>query len=129
LLSPGTERAWLLNLPNTPGRFPSRPGYNHVGRVTAVGSGVTSLKVGDVVATSGGHASAINVAEERAPKLPEGLRPDLAVFFSMGAIALQGVRKARVELGEGVAVLGQGLVGQLALQFARLDGGFPAIGI
>ena len=52
LLSPGTERAWLLNLPNTPGRFPSRPGYNHVGRVTAIGAGVESLAVGDIVVWS-----------------------------------------------------------------------------
>jgi len=129
LLSPGTERAWLLNLPNTPGRFPSRPGYNHVGRVTAIGEGVQSLAVGDLVATGGGHASAINVAEERALKMPAGLSPDLAVFAQMGCIALQGIRKARVELGEAVAVLGQGLVGQLALQFGRLNGGFPTIGI
>jgi threonine dehydrogenase-like Zn-dependent dehydrogenase len=71
----------------------------------------------------------LNVGEERALKLPDGLKPELAVFFQMGSIALQGVRKARIELGEGVAVLGQGLVGQLALQFARLDGGFPAIGV
>jgi 2-desacetyl-2-hydroxyethyl bacteriochlorophyllide A dehydrogenase len=129
LLSPGTERAWLLGLPNTPRRYPSRPGYNSVGRVTAVGSGVQSLAVGDIVGSGAGHASAVNVAEERAVKLPDGLKPEIAVFFTMGCIALQGVRKARIELGEGVAVIGQGLVGQLALQFARLEGGLPAIGM
>jgi threonine dehydrogenase-like Zn-dependent dehydrogenase len=36
---------------------------------------------------------------------------------------------ARIELGESVAVLGLGLVGQIAVTLARLAGGFPVIGI
>jgi threonine dehydrogenase-like Zn-dependent dehydrogenase len=61
--------------------------------------------------------------------VPGDLEPARAVFFSLGAIALQGVRKARVELGEPVLVLGLGLIGNLALQMARLNGAVPAIGL
>jgi threonine dehydrogenase-like Zn-dependent dehydrogenase len=46
----------------------------------------------------------------------------------MGAISLQGVRKADVELGEPVLVIGQGIIGNLALQLARLSGGMPVFG-
>ena len=50
-----------------------------------------------------------------------------AVFFNLGAIALQGVRKARIELGEATLVLGQGLIGLLSLQLAKLSGALPII--
>ena len=40
-----------------------------------------------------------------------------------------GARKANLELGESVAVIGLRLIGQFALQFARLSGAFPAIGV
>ncbi len=49
------------------------------------------------------------------------------VFFRLVAIALQGVRKAKIELGESVVVLGAGLIGLLAVQLAKLSGGFPVI--
>ena len=50
-----------------------------------------------------------------------------AVFFNLGAIALQGVRKARIELGEATLVLGQGLIGLLAVQLSKLSGAIPVI--
>src|SRR6266542_4229042 len=40
LISPGTERAVFLGLPNAEGGFPSYPGYSNVGRVAALGGGV-----------------------------------------------------------------------------------------
>src|SRR5438552_18701302 len=72
LLSPGTERAWFLGLPNTPLRFPARPGYNQVGHVTAVGAGVTSVAVGDGVVSTAGHGTGANLSEERVLKLGDG---------------------------------------------------------
>ena len=62
-------------------------------------------------------------------KIPEGLSYDEASFFILSSIALQGVRKAHIELGESVVVLGQGLVGNLALQLAKLSGGIPVVGV
>ncbi|OGG46046.1 MAG: hypothetical protein A3F84_01880 [Candidatus Handelsmanbacteria bacterium RIFCSPLOWO2_12_FULL_64_10] len=128
LISPGTEGAFLMGLPNTSGRYPNRPGYNYVGRVAGVGPGVEGLAVGDRVALHAGHASAAVAPADRVVKVPEGLSMEEAAFFCMGAISLQGVRKARVELGESVLVIGQGIIGNLALQLARLDGGMPVIG-
>jgi 2-desacetyl-2-hydroxyethyl bacteriochlorophyllide A dehydrogenase len=129
LISPGTERAFFLGLPNAQGRFPGYPGYSQVGRVIARGAGVERLEVGQRVVSSGGHASHVVIRAERAWPAPEGLDPAEAVYFNLGAIALQGMRKARVELGEAVLVLGLGLIGNLALQLARLQGALPALGL
>ncbi len=133
LISPGTERAFLLGLPNTRGGFPSRPGYSNIGKVIAVGKAVTACEVGERVASTGGHTSHFVTTPARLLRLAssDSKTPDVpgdeAVFFNLGAIALQGVRKARIELGEPTLVLGQGLVGLLALQLAKLSGAVPAI--
>lgn len=127
LISPGTERAFLLGLPNTSGKYPQRPGYNFAGIVAACGEGVTGLAAGQQVVAAAGHAHRVVVEAERAVSVPEGLAAEEAVFFNMLTIALQGVRRARIELGESVIVLGQGLVGLLALVLARLSGAAPVI--
>lgn len=128
LISPGTERAFLLGLPNTRGGFPSRPGYSNIGRVIAVGKAVTNCKIGERVASTGGHTSHFVTEPNRLIQMGSADVPaEEAVFFNLGAIALQGVRKARIELGETTLVLGQGLVGLLALQLARVSGAVPAI--
>ena len=49
LISPGTETAFLMALPNTPGMFPMYPGYSNAGVVLATGSGSTEITVGDKV--------------------------------------------------------------------------------
>jgi 2-desacetyl-2-hydroxyethyl bacteriochlorophyllide A dehydrogenase len=129
LISPGTERAFFLGLPNAQGRYPSNPGYSNVGRIAALGEGVTGLQIGDRVASGGNHASHVVVRTSRCWPVPPELPATEAVFFNLAAIALQGVRKARVELGEAVLGLGLGLIGNLALQLARLQGGLPTIGL
>ncbi|MBI4530877.1 MAG: zinc-binding alcohol dehydrogenase [Candidatus Latescibacteria bacterium] len=129
LISPGTERAFLLGLENTSQRYPQYPGYNNVGEVLAVGDGVQGFAVGDIVATAARHASHVIVAAADALHVPAGLWEEHAVFFNMGAIALQGVRKAKIELGESVVVLGQGMIGNIAMQLAKLSGALPVIGI
>lgn len=128
LISPGTERAFLLGLPNTRGGFPSRPGYSNIGRVIAVGKSVTNCPIGERVASTGGHTSHFVTEPNRLIQMGSAdVLAEEAVFFNLGAIALQGVRKARIELGETTLVLGQGLVGLLALQLARVSGAVPAI--
>jgi threonine dehydrogenase-like Zn-dependent dehydrogenase len=52
-----------------------------------------------------------------------------AAFFALLAIAMQGLRKARIELGESVVVLGAGTVGILAMRLAQLSGGVPVIAV
>jgi threonine dehydrogenase-like Zn-dependent dehydrogenase len=71
----------------------------------------------------------VTVEAARCLRAPGGLPDELASFFNLTSIALQGIRKARVELGEPVAVIGAGLIGLLAVQLARLQGALPAISI
>jgi predicted dehydrogenase len=56
-------------------------------------------------------------------RVPDGLPFDAACFATLGSIAMNGVRTGNVALGETVAVIGLGLVGQLTAQLARLQGG------
>ncbi len=128
LISPGTERAFLLGLPNAQGRYPSRPGYSNIGTVIEIGKSVTSYQVGERVASTQGHTSHFIASPNRLLKVASTDVPaEEAVFFNLGAIALQGVRKARIELGEAALILGQGLIGLLALQLSRLSGATPLI--
>ena len=128
LISPGTEGAVLEGLPNTRREFPHYPGYSNIGRVLEVGAKVTEVAPGDRVATHTTHASHVCVSGNA---LCEPVPPDLssegAAFSTLASVAMQGVRKARIELGESVLVIGQGLVGNLALQLARLQGGYPVV--
>ena len=128
LISPGTERAFLLGLPNAQGSYPTRPGYSNIGRVVAVGKSVTDCEVGDRVASTQGHTSHFVTSPSRLLKIVSTDVPaDEAVFFNLGAIALQGVRKARIELGEATLILGQGLIGLSAMQLSKLSGALPLI--
>ncbi|MBC7236326.1 MAG: zinc-binding alcohol dehydrogenase [Chloroflexi bacterium] len=130
LISPGTELAFLHALPNTQhAGFPQRPGYNYVGRIVAVGAEVTDLNPGDLVIAHKGHASMARAAANEVLSVPEGVDPRQAVYSTMAAISMQAVRKAQIELGEAVAVLGQGIIGNLAGQLARLSGALPTVAI
>jgi NADPH:quinone reductase-like Zn-dependent oxidoreductase len=94
-------------------------GYSAAGTVVAVGQGVTGFAPGDRVSCAGAgianHADAVSVPMNLACKAPE-LSARQAAFATVGAIALQGVRRARPELGECVAVIGLGLLGVLSIQ-------------
>src|SRR2546421_11498595 len=61
--SPGTHwDAWV--------KYPFRPGYSHVGRVSAVAEDVAEFRVGDRVATRGPHASQVIVKAIHAVRIP-----------------------------------------------------------
>ncbi len=127
LISPGTERAWFLGLANTPATYPQTAGYSNVGQVVQVGAGVTGWQVGDRAASAAHHAAYVAVNAAECVPVPAGLADEEAAFFNLASIALQGVRKARVELGEPVVVIGGGLIGLMAVQLARLSGALPAM--
>ncbi len=95
-------------------------GYSSCGRVVELGEQVRDLRVGDLVACTGqdyaSHAEVVAVPRTLVARVPQGVAPEQAAFAALGAIALQGVRLARVELGETVAVVGLGLLGQLTVQ-------------
>lgn len=129
LISPGTERAFFLELDNTNPQFPFCPGYSFVGEVIAVGDEVAALKSGDRVVCRAAHQSHALVEAGDCLRVPTPLADEEAAFFALLAIAMQGVRKARIELGESVAVLGAGVVGILAMRLAQLSGAVPVVGI
>ncbi len=101
-------------------------GYSAAGTVVEVGAGVTRFAVGDRVACAGAgqanHAEFIAVPENLTVKIPGDLPFREAAFVTLGAIALQGVRRAEPTLGETVAVVGSGLIGLLTAQLLRANG-------
>jgi len=128
VISPGTETAFLLGLPNTSGTYPQYPGYSFAGVVEATGEN-TEFEIGDRVVAACHHASLVLTNKDRVLRIPKGTSFEEAAFFNLAAIAMQGVRKAQVELGESVAVFGLGVVGLLAAQLAKLSGAIEVIGV
>ena len=113
-------------------RTPVTLGYSCAGEVVAVGPRVDEFRVGDRVAAIGEglatHAEFNAVPRNLVVAVPEGVSLEFASSSAIGAIALQSVRQARLELGESVAVIGLGLLGQFLVQLARANG-CRAIGI
>jgi threonine dehydrogenase-like Zn-dependent dehydrogenase len=66
---------------------------------------------------------------DKAAVIPQSLSYEQAVFAALGAVSLYGIRRAELVPGECVVVLGLGIVGQLAVQLARLSGAYPVLGI
>ena len=101
-------------------------GYSCAGTVREVGAGAEEFRVGDRVACAGmnyaSHAETVFVPKNLTVKIPEGVSFDEAAFVTLGAIALQGVRTAEVRLGDAVAVIGLGLLGQLTVQILKAAG-------
>lgn len=101
-------------------------GYSSAGVVVEVGAGVHEFRVGDRVACAGAgyanHADYNYVPRNLLAKLPDGVSMEAGAFATVAAIALQGVRQTQPTLGERVAVLGLGLIGQLTVQQLRANG-------
>lgn len=130
LISTGTEKAHLLGMENTGKRFPKNAGYSSVGYVRAVGAKVTNLAVGDrVFVRYGGHASFCMKERRQVVRIPDNVSFEDAVFTGVASFPLAAVRRARVEIGESVVVVGLGLLGLFAVQFANLSGANPLIAI
>jgi predicted dehydrogenase/threonine dehydrogenase-like Zn-dependent dehydrogenase len=97
-------------------------GYSSAGVVLACGADVQEFKVGDRVASNGGHAGVVSVPKNLCARAPEGVELEQAAFAVIGSIALQGVRLAKLGLGETALVVGLGLVGQIAVQLLKAQG-------
>ena len=102
------------------------PGYAASGIVEAVGKGVADLPPGTAVACAGAgyacHAERIAVPRLLVAPVPAGVSLEEAAFATLGAIALQGVRRSGIAVGEWAVVLGLGLVGTLTAQILRAAG-------
>jgi len=101
-------------------------GYSSAGVVVEVGEQIHEYRVGDRVACAGAgyanHADYAYVPRNLLARVPDGVSLEEAAFATVGAIALQGVRQAQPTLGERVAVLGLGLIGQLTVQLLAANG-------
>ena len=101
-------------------------GYSCTGRVIAVGKKVTEFRSGDFVACAGAgfalHADVVCVPHNLVVAVPGEHYLRQASVTTLGAIALQGVRRAQVQIGEIVCVFGLGLLGQLTVQLAKAAG-------
>jgi predicted dehydrogenase/threonine dehydrogenase-like Zn-dependent dehydrogenase len=104
-------------------------GYSAAGVVEGVGTGVAGIEAGDRVACAGFgyacHAERLWVPRNLVVKVPDGVSGEAAAFATLGAIALQGVRQAEPRLGESVAVIGLGILGQLTVQLLAANGVRP----
>ncbi len=114
-------------------------GYSCAGEVIAVGEGVNEFQEGESVACAGGHhashAEVVWVPKNLCVKIPtiksqisgtksknKFLSFEEAAFVTLGAIAMQGIRQAEITLGEKVAVIGLGLLGQITVQLLKASG-------
>ena len=136
-ISSGTERANLIGDPNV--SWASKPcvsfprgggGYSSAGVVTAVGEGVTELKVGDRVAMSWSHhGQLVNLDQKNVYKLPDDVSFQDAAMFHIGVFPLAAIRKCRLEIGEAAIVMGMGVLGLVAVQLLKAAGAVPVIAV
>lgn len=133
LISQSSEHSWFINdkahvvLGTT---FPFIPGYSASGYVESVGKNVTKFKVGDKVIGApvfGAHSNFAYVDEINTYAVPENVKLDDAVFYNLGMTALFTLDKAALRLGQSIAIIGAGVVGQIAIQGAKADGLHPII--
>lgn len=97
-------------------------GYCNVGKVIAVGKGVTEFSVGDRVTSNGNHAEYVCVPKNLVAKIPDNVSDNEAAFTVIGSIGLEGVRLLKPELGETIVVVGLGLIGLMVSQLLRANG-------
>ena len=101
-------------------------GYSCAGRVIEVGRSVDGVSVGERVACGGAgyanHSEVNYVPKNLFVKIPDNVDDIDASFVTVGAIALQGIRQTAPTLGENVAVMGLGLLGQLTVQMLKANG-------
>jgi len=128
MISPGTELSIFTNLEKLV-HYPFYPGYISVGEV--IGTGRRSDFVeGETVFSYSRHASIakIDPAKIFCVKLPDKIKKKQAVFARIATIAMTALRVSSGELGDWAAILGLGLVGNMAAQIFALAG-FNVIGI
>ena len=123
-MSPGTENG-LLGEHIVP--LPTSIGYAMAAEVLEVGEGVEDLKVGDHVVATVEHAQYVVTSELNCTLCPEGVDLKQAAFWNLGHTGMYALRRSNLQLGEPCAVLGQGFVGAITAQCARIAGAVPVI--
>lgn len=136
-ISSGTEKANLIGLrngtdisENEEAIFPRTVGYSAAGIVTEIGSGVTSVNVGDrVIVFWGKHKKNITISENNVIKIPNGVTTKEASMALISTFPLGAIRKVRLEIGESAMVMGLGILGIFAVQELKAAGAYPVIAV
>ena len=97
-------------------------GYCNVGKVVAIGKGVTEFSIGDRVASNGNHAEFVSVPKNLVAKIPDNVTDEEASFTVVGAIGLQGIRLLKPTFGETIVVVGLGLIGLITAELLIANG-------
>ncbi|MBI4976801.1 MAG: zinc-binding alcohol dehydrogenase [Spirochaetes bacterium] len=122
LISPGTELACLSGGESW-FKLPGTHGYTAVSEVIETGPNTTAFKIGDMVFHYGNHTMyQVIQPYDIAIKIHDNIRPEYVPFTRMATIAMTAIRVSEIELGDHVAVTGQGLVGIFAAQLAKRSG-------
>jgi predicted dehydrogenase/threonine dehydrogenase-like Zn-dependent dehydrogenase len=101
-------------------------GYSLAGTVVEVGRAIHDIKPGDRVACAGAqcahHAEVVRVPRNLVVPVPGDIGLAEASTVTLGAIAMQGVRRLNPTLGECFVVIGLGILGQLSVQLLKANG-------
>ena len=127
----GTHRN--ISNPDAPWpKYPHRPGGHATATVLATGAAVTGLRTGDVIVTMSCRMASHSVLDTTTAiyeRLLAAVAPHLAPLASHSTVPINSIRVADLKLGETVAVFGLGLIGQYAVQYAKIAGADRVIAI
>ena len=101
-------------------------GYSGAGIIVDKDPSITNLSIGQRVAYGGegtGHGETLSIGRNLAARIPFEVPFQHACFATLGAIAMNAIRQASIQVGDNVVVIGLGLVGQLVAQLVRCQGG------
>ena len=134
-ISCGTERANITGNANVSivgepqVSFPRYGGYSSAGIVEEIGEGVTEVSVGDRVIVSWGcHKTYNTVPMKNVTKIEsDKISFEEAAVMHIGTFPMAAIRKTRLEMGESALVMGLGILGLMAVQFAHAAGATPVI--
>lgn len=134
VISAGTEKANITDLPNVSHTWPKQLGYSGSGRIIEVGSNVTDYKVGDRVLTDHlGHTAFVKAKFQPNRDGFYKIKGDIdqldAAFVVVGSMGVQGARKTKLQLGETGMVTGLGILGMFAVQSMAHMGALPLIAV
>ena len=135
LLSTGTEGICFLHRfePGTHWddwvKHPFYPGYSTVGRIVEVGSDVSGWQIGQRVVARTSHASEAVVDAAQVSPVPDGIGPEDASWFALAMVGFMGAKNGKYRLGDSIALVGAGPVGQIALRWAVACGARHVVSI
>ncbi len=136
LISIGTELAFFSGRQwRNPGRgvlpkYPAYPGYSNAGVVGTAGQETAAWQAGDRVASASGHGTHQLVRSlEDVTAIADTVSDEEATFCTLGATVLNAYRRGAPRLGESAVVVGQGTLGQLAVQLLRIGGCDPVVAV